>query len=205
MQIAFMGAAGTVTGSKYLLTFNGKRILLDCGMYQGYKELRLRNWALLPVDPKSIDAVILTHAHIDHTGYIPRLIKFGFKGNIHSTFGTKALCAILLPDSGHIAEEDAKRANKYGYTKHHPALPFYTKEEGLTAINQFVPHDFNQPYDLFEHFTFEFLPAGHIIGSAIVRIKFNNKTIVFTGNLGRPHDPVMNPPALITAANSDFS
>src|SRR3989338_6286300 len=126
MDITFLGATETVTGSKYLLHFQDKKILIDCGLYQGLKELRRRNWNKLPVQPSEIDAVILTHAHIDHSGYLPLLVKNGFKGPIYATSGTKELCALLLPDSGHLQEEDAFLANKYGFSKHHPALPLYT-------------------------------------------------------------------------------
>lgn len=142
MQITFLGATETVTGSKYLLTYKGKRILVDCGLFQGYKELRLRNWDKFPIEPAQLEAVILTHAHIDHTGYLPLLVKNGFKGKIYCTHGTKDLCSILLPDSGHIQEEDANRANQYGYSKHHPALPLYTEVDGRQALNHFVSLDF---------------------------------------------------------------
>lgn len=198
MQLTFLGATKTVTGSKYLLSVNSRKILIDCGMFQGFKELRLRNWDKLPVDPATIDAVILTHAHIDHSGYLPLLIKNGFKGKIYSTRGTKDLCAILLPDSGHIQEEDAFRANKYGYSKHKPALPLYTKEEGIRAIDQFYTLDFEKPYELFDSISLTLYPAGHIIGSSLVRLECEGKSILFTGDLGRPHHPVMKPPAVIT-------
>jgi metallo-beta-lactamase family protein len=128
MQITFLGAAQTVTGSKYLLSVDSKKILIDCGLFQGYKELRLRNWDKFFINPAEIDAVIITHAHIDHTGYLPLLVKNGFKGKIYASPGTKALCAILLPDSGYLQEEEARNANKFGYSKHKPALPLYTQE-----------------------------------------------------------------------------
>lgn len=134
MQITFLGATGTVTGSKYLIETRGKRILVDCGLFQGLKELRLRNWSSLPIDPRTIDAVLLTHAHIDHSGYLPLFVRSGFKGPIYCTEATADLCSILLPDSGHIHEEDAKRANRYGYTKHKPALPLYTEEDAYKAL-----------------------------------------------------------------------
>lgn len=201
MQLTFLGATNTVTGSKYLLTVNSKKILIDCGLFQGYKELRLRNWNKLPIDPHSIDAVVLTHAHIDHSGYLPLLVKNGFKGKIYCTQGTKDLCAILLPDSGHIQEEDAKRANKYAYSKHKPALPLYTREEAIRALDYFVPIEFNKSYSLFDSLTVEFLHAGHIIGASVIRLVSQGKSVVFTGDLGRPHDPLMKPPATITAAD----
>lgn len=201
MQITFLGATRTVTGSKYLITIGSKKILVDCGLFQGFKELRLRNWNQLPVDPHDIDAVILTHAHIDHSGYLPLLVKNGFAGNIYCTPGTKDLCTILLPDSGYLQAEDANRANKYGYSKHNPALPLYTMQDGIKALDQFVPLDFNDPLRLFDLLSFKFLPAGHIIGSALVYIEHNNKSIVFTGDLGRPHHPIMKPPAIFTKAD----
>jgi|SRR5579885_173873 metallo-beta-lactamase family protein len=198
MQITFLGAARTVTGSRYLISINNKKILVDCGLYQGHKELRLRNWTRLPVDPKSIDAVILTHAHIDHSGYIPVLIKNGFSGRIYCTQGTKDLCAILLPDCGHLEEEDANRANRYGYSKHKPALPLYTREDALRALDFFSPLTFDKPFPIVDGLIVTLLPAGHIIGSSIVRLTYNNKTIIFTGDLGRPHHPIHKPPAIIT-------
>lgn len=201
MQLTFLGATETVTGSKYLLTINSKKILIDCGLFQGYKELRLRNWQRLPIDPHHIDAVILTHAHIDHSGYLPLLVKNGFRGKIYCTQGTKDLCSILLPDSGHIQEEDANRANRYGYSKHKPALPLYTMEDGIRSLDQFYAINFEEPYQLFEALSFTFFPAGHIIGSSIVQLKHQNKSILFTGDLGRPHHIVMKPPAIITSAN----
>lgn len=197
MQLTFLGATETVTGSKYLITHGEKKVLIDCGLFQGYKDLRLRNWDKLPVDPQSIDAVILTHAHIDHTGYLPFLVKNGFKGKIFSSHATKALCSILLPDSGHLQEEEAKNANRYGYSKHKPALPLYTEEDARLALTRFEEVDFDNPYPLFDDFSFHFIRAGHIIGSAFVKIKQANTTILFTGDIGRPHDPVMRAPVTI--------
>lgn len=201
MKITFLGATKTVTGSKYLITIDSKKVLVDCGLFQGYKELRLRNWGKLPIDPHEIDAVILTHAHIDHSGYLPLLVKNGFKGNIYCTRGTKDLCAILLPDSGYLQEEDARRANKYGYSKHTPALPLYTMEDGILALDQFVTLNFNESLKLFDTLSVKFLPAGHIIGSSLVYLEHRNKSILFTGDLGRPNHPIMKPPANITSAD----
>lgn len=201
MKITFLGATKTVTGSKYLITIDSKKILVDCGLFQGYKELRLRNWNPLPIHPKDIDAVVLTHAHIDHSGYLPLLVKNGFKGHIYCTRGTKDLCAILLPDSGFLQEEDASRANRYGYSKHKPALPLYTMQDGIKALNQFVVVNFDSPLTLFDNLVLKFLPAGHIIGSSLVHLTYQNKTVLFTGDLGRPQHPVMKPPALVTSAD----
>ncbi|OGV50036.1 MAG: mRNA 3'-end processing factor [Legionellales bacterium RIFCSPHIGHO2_12_FULL_42_9] len=198
MKLAFLGATRTVTGSKYLLTVDSQKILVDCGLFQGHQELRQRNWAKFPVSPAEIDAVILTHAHIDHSGYLPRLIKNGFKGDIYCTHGTKELCAILLPDSGFLQEEDAYRANKYGYTKHRPALPLYTKDDGVRAINQFVPLDFRKPCKLSDSLSFTFLPAGHILGASMVQFHYHGKTVLFSGDLGRPHHLIMTPPTIVT-------
>ena len=197
MQIKFLGAVKTVTGSKYLLSFDGNNVLVDCGLFQGLKELRLRNWGPLPIDPRTIDAVLLTHAHIDHSGYLPLLIKNGFRGKIYCTEGTRDLCSILLPDSGHLQEEEAEFANKYGYSKHKPALPLYTLEDAKNALNYFEPLQFNTFTNIFDNFNFQFLSAGHIIGSSFIRIQYKNISVLFTGDMGRPNDPVMQPPTII--------
>ncbi|EKD92203.1 MAG: hypothetical protein ACD_29C00119G0002 [uncultured bacterium] len=197
MQITFLGATQTVTGSKYLLTVDSKKILIDCGLFQGYKELRLRNWDKFPINPADIDAVIITHAHIDHTGYLPLLVKNGFKGKIYTSPGTKALCAILLPDSGYLQEEEARNANKYGYSKHTPALPLYTQADARESLNYFEAVEFGVPHHLFGQFSFEFARAGHIIGASFIKIKNGKTSILFTGDIGRPHDPVMRPPSII--------
>ncbi len=201
MKISFLGAAKTVTGSKYLITVDSKKILIDCGLFQGHKALRLRNWNKLPINPQEIDAVILTHAHIDHTGYLPLLVKNGFKGKIYATHGTRDLCAILLPDSGFLQEEDANRANKYGYSKHKPALPLYTMRDGMRALDRFVTCHLNESFTLFDTLKVTLLPAGHILGSSLVYLEHNHKTVLFTGDLGRPDHPVMKPPATVTAAD----
>lgn len=200
MQLSFLGATGTVTGSKYLLTLGSKKVLVDCGLFQGYKELRLRNWNKLPINPTEIDAVVLTHAHIDHTGYLPLLAKNGFKGPIYSTAATKALCSILLPDSGHLQEEEAKYANKYGYSKHKPALPLYTKKDAENVLAQFTVMGFDTSYSLFDG-NLRFSRAGHILGSAFVQITYQDKSILFTGDMGRPQDDVMRAPAKIEATD----
>ena len=144
MKLTFLGATGTVTGSKYLLTSGTKKILVDCGLFQGYKQLRLRNWARLPVDPREIDAVVLTHAHIDHSSYLPLLIKSGFPGRVYSTHATRDLCAILLPDSGHLQQEEAEFANRHGFSKHSLAQPLYTEEDGKRALRAFTPVAFGR-------------------------------------------------------------
>ncbi|MEI8320790.1 MAG: MBL fold metallo-hydrolase [Alphaproteobacteria bacterium] len=194
MKISFLGAAGTVTGSKYLLEINDKKVLIDCGLFQGPREWRERNWEKLSIDPSKIDAVILTHAHLDHTGYLPVLVKNGFKGPIYSTPGTKELCAILLPDSGHIQEEDAFYANKHHFSRHTPALPLYTKEEAERIMGQFSTIPFDKSFKLDQDCSFVFSRAGHILGAACIRLTHGTKTIVFTGDMGRTHDPIMRDP-----------
>ncbi|MEB3702784.1 MBL fold metallo-hydrolase [Candidatus Bealeia paramacronuclearis] len=197
MEILFLGATKTVTGSKYLLTFGAQKILLDCGLFQGFKGLRLRNWDDLPVRPHDVESVILSHAHIDHSGYIPLLIQNGFRGPIYSTSGTKDLCAILLPDSGHLQEEEANFANRHNYSKHHPALPLYTREEAEDALKHFQTKPYDISFSPIPDLNVKFLKAGHIIGASIVRMNYKGTSIVFTGDLGRPNDIVMRPPALV--------
>jgi metallo-beta-lactamase family protein len=149
VSLTFLGAAGTVTGSKHLLEVDGWRILVDCGLFQGIKELRLRNWATLPIDPATIDAVILTHAHLDHCGYLPRLVAAGFRGRIFCTPATKELCSLVLTDAAHIQEEDAREANRHGYTKHSPALPLYTSTDAARALTQLQPVGYDRPVPIF--------------------------------------------------------
>src|SRR5437899_12686920 len=141
--LTFLGAAGTVTGSKHLLDFGDRRVLVDCGLFQGLKELRQRNWAALAVDPAAIDAVILTHAHLDHCGYLPRLVAQGFRGRIFCTPATRDLCTIVLPDSAHLQEEEARYANKHGYSKHRPSLPLYTELDAARTLTQLQPVGYN--------------------------------------------------------------
>lgn len=201
MKLSFLGAAGTVTGSKYLLSFGNKNILIDCGMYQGVKNQRRRNWQVPPFDPEKLDAVLLTHAHVDHSGYIPALIKSGYKGKIYATQGTKALCSILLPDAGHLLEEDARYANKKGFSKHKPALPLYTEEDGKAALSHFEAIKFDHSTDICPGLKVSFTPAGHILGAASLTLKAEGKTIVFSGDLGRQIDPVMYPPETLSQAD----
>lgn len=201
MQITFLGATQTVTGSKFLLTFEQHNVLIDCGLFQGLKELRLRNWEPFPINPKNIDAVILTHAHIDHSGYLPLLMRNGFKGKIYASPGTKDLCSILLPDSGHLLEEEAFYANLHGYSKHHPALPLYTQNDALNVLKQFFTIPFGKELNLFDNFNFKFRHAGHILGASFIEIKYKNKLLLFTGDMGRFQDPVMCAPENITEAD----
>ena len=192
--ITFLGGADTVTGSKYLIEHNRQRLLVDCGLFQGYKQLRLRNWTPLPVAPSQIDAVVLTHAHLDHSGYIPLLVKEGYQGAIHATPGTLDLCKILLPDSGHIQEEDASFANRHGFSKHAPALPLYTRQdavESLKALHAQRPGTWFEPI---RGWKARFQYAGHILGAASLLLEVAGRRILFSGDLGRPDDPLMNPP-----------
>jgi metallo-beta-lactamase family protein len=142
MQLTFLGGAGTVTGSKFAIAHDGHRLLIDCGLFHGFKSLRLKNWAPFPIAPQAIDAVVLTHAHLDHSGALPLLIKYGFKGKIFCSTAPPDLCSILLPDSGHLQEKDADFANRHGFSKHKPALPLYTEEDGRTAADRLTPIPF---------------------------------------------------------------
>ena len=191
--LSFLGGAGTVTGSKILLEAAGNKVLIDCGLFQGVKELRKRNWEPLPVNPADIDAVLLTHAHIDHSGYLPLLVKNGFHGKIYCTRATFELCQVLLPDSGYLQEEDAKRANLYRYSKHNPALSLYTEMDAKKCLKYFEIVNFHQDYDLF-NLRCRWNRAGHILGASWIEVHNGNKTFIFSGDLGRPDDPLMLAP-----------
>jgi metallo-beta-lactamase family protein len=206
MELTFLGATGTVTGSKYLLTSKtesgaSKRILIDCGLFQGLKQLRLRNWAVLPINPKNIQAVILTHAHIDHSGYLPLLVKNGFSGKVYCSEATRDLCEVLLLDSAHLQEEEARYANKGGFSKHNPALPLYTQEDAQNALALLTPVDYEKDIDLGDGLILKLFPSGHILGSAFVRIHNKKTSILFSGDIGRPHDVLMKAPATIKQAD----
>ena len=201
MRLTFLGATQTVTGSKFLLEAGNRRILIDCGLFQGLKELRLRNWAAPPVDPKSIDAIILTHAHIDHTGYLPRFVRQGFRGPVYATPATTDLAGILLPDSGHLQEEEARYRNKNHLSKHKPALPLYTVEDAEDALRLFRPVDYRTFQHLSTDLGFELLPAGHILGSSFVMVKEQGKSILFTGDIGRYDQPIILDPTAVSAAD----
>lgn len=195
MELTFLGATETVTGSKYLLETSGKRYMVDCGLFQGYKELRERNWKKLPIAPDSLDGVFLTHAHIDHSGYLPLLVKNGFRKKIYATHGTRDLCELLLPDSGYLQEEDARRANKYGYSKHSPAVPLYTMLDGKRALDYFHAVDYDEPVSLAGDVRLTLRQAGHILGASMAQVECEGKRILFTGDLGRPQDDILYPPA----------
>lgn len=201
MQLTFLGATNTVTGSKFLLKLDNKTIMIDCGLFQGLKELRLRNWIKFPIEPKLIDVVILTHAHIDHSGYLPVLMKNGFRGKVYCSHATKDLCTVLLPDSGFLQEEEAKNANKYGYSKHHPAVPLYTRADAEKTLELFHPLEFRKKYKLDNEASLTLIPAGHILGATFVQIKNYNETLLFSGDLGRPNDIIMHPPSIMQEAD----
>jgi metallo-beta-lactamase family protein len=193
-SLEFLGAAGTVTGSRYLVDANGTRILVDCGLFQGYKQLRDRNRAPFPVPPDSIHAVVLTHAHLDHSGFLPALVRDGFRGRVHCTAGTQDLCGLLLPDSAHLLEEEAKFAKAKGYSRHAEPEPLYTSSDAAAALRLFSTHGFDQEILLAERIRARFIPAGHLLGAAQVRIEIGDKSVHFSGDVGRPHDILMRPP-----------
>ncbi len=196
--LQFLGAAGTVTGSRYLLEAGGERLMIDCGLFQGEKELRLRNWNPFPV-------LVMTHAHLDHTGYIPRFIKEGFRGQILSTQATVDLAHLLLPDSGHLQEEDAAYANKKRFTKHEPALPLYTYEEAVKSLEFFRAADESKPVEVSSHFALRFFPAGHILGARSIEVTVREnegvRKVLFSGDLGRYQQLIIRQPSLPDGAD----
>ncbi|KWW38455.1 metallo-beta-lactamase family protein [Cupriavidus metallidurans] len=201
MHIQFLGATDTVTGSRFLLDTGEARVLIDCGLFQGYKALRLRNWDRFPISPDSLDAVVLTHAHIDHSGYLPLLVKRGYKGRVHCTTGTSELCGLLLPDSAHLAEEDANYANRKGYSRHQPALPLYTVADAMHALEYLKPAPYSKRVTIARGVEAEFHRAGHILGSSSVTIHAKGRRILFSGDLGPQDDMLMRPPEPPTAAD----
>jgi len=201
MELLFLGATDSVTGSKYVLVTGRRRVMVDCGLFQGYKALRLRNWDPLPIDPASLDAVILTHAHIDHSGYLPLLVRNGFRGTIFCTMGTAQLCGVLLPDSAALAEEDAAYANRKGFSRHHPAAPLYSGADAARALRRLEPKPFGTRFPVTADVDVEFHHAGHIIGAASATVYAGGQRIVFSGDLGRQQDIVMRPPEFIRQAD----
>ncbi len=195
MQLRFLGGTGTVTGSKHLVEHDGRRLLVDCGLFQGLKQLRLRNWSALPIPASSIDAVVLTHAHIDHSGFLPRLIELGFRGQVYATPATVELCHILLPDAGGLQEEEARYANRHGFSRHAPALPLYTKESALRALERFNVRKFDENFEPLSGFEVCFHHAGHILGAASLHLRCGGRSVLFSGDLGRSNDLLMRPPA----------
>lgn len=201
MKLTFFGGAGTVTGSKILLETDYKKILIDCGLFQGLKELRLKNWEALPIDINELDAVFLTHAHLDHCGYLPVLVKNGFPGKIYCTPATKDLTKIILLDSAKIQEEDARRANMRSYTKHSPAKPLYEVSDAEAVFGHFETVETDQWHQLDEHIQYKFINSGHILGSAFVLLKVDGKTTVFSGDIGRKEPIILHPYEYIEEAD----
>src|SRR5277367_5236314 len=197
-KITFLGAAGTVTGSKYLIEAEGKRLLVDCGLFEGTKDLKQRNWDRLTIDPSTIDWVLLTHAHIDHTGYLPRLMRYGFRGPIYSNLATRELCELLLPDSAHLQEEDARFAVKKNYSSHKPPLPLYTVAEAQAALAQFHDIPSNDRFAISPQFSVLPHDAGHILGATWLELTIteNGKQtlVVFSGDVGRYDQVILKDP-----------
>lgn len=201
LTLISLGGAGTVTGSKHLLASGRTRLLVDCGLFQGLKDLREKNWKPLPVKASGLSAVVLTHAHLDHSGYLPRLVKEGFRGPIFMSGATAAVAELILLDSAHIQERDAEAANRHGYSKHKPALPLYTVRDAERAIAQFVKVDFHAETQLPGGARLVLRRAGHILGAATADISWHKRRIVFSGDLGRYDDPVMRDPEAVPAAD----
>jgi metallo-beta-lactamase family protein len=199
--LTFLGAAGTVTGSKHLVRTQGAALLLDCGLFQGLKELRLRNWTAPPFAPSRLAAVVLSHAHVDHSGYLPVLVKHGFAGPVFCTPGTVDLLRVLLLDAAKLQEEEAAAANRYGYSKHHPALPLYTVEDAERAVRLAVSCRYGEPFEVTPGAEALFRRAGHILGSATVELGLGSDRLVFSGDLGRWDRPVLRDPELIAEAD----
>jgi metallo-beta-lactamase family protein len=193
-SLRFLGGTETVTGSRYLIELGQTRILVDCGLFQGFKNLRERNWKEFPVPADTIDYVILSHAHLDHSGYVPALVAQGFQGQVFVTSGTSELVQTLWPDSAHLLEEEAERSNRKGYTKHSPAKPLYSQSDVEHALARLSQVHFGKKIELTKAASFEFLHAGHILGAAQIRLEINGQSIHFTGDLGRDNDPLMLPP-----------
>lgn len=195
LKVHFLGASGTVTGSKFLLELPGLNILVDCGMFQGLKELRLMNWEQFPFPPAAIDLVLLTHGHLDHTGYLPRLVQSGFTGPVLGTAPTLAIAAIILQDSAKIHEEEAAKANEEEYTKHDPALPFYSLDDAEKALELFEAVEINKWIALDDGIKYRFQKNGHIIGAAFIELDINGNILVFSGDIGRKTDPLLETPS----------
>lgn len=199
-RLRFLGATGTVTGSRYLVETDTTRVLVDCGLFQGYKLLRERNRAPFPVPPVTIDAVFITHAHLDHTGYLPALVRNGFRGRVHTTRGTADLSRLILPDSGHLQEEEALFAQRHHFSRHARPAPLYTVQDAWSALERFHSHPFDTDVAVGD-ITARFLPAGHILGAAQIRLTVSDRLVHFTGDLGREDDALMRPPRVFSGAD----
>jgi len=199
--LGFLGAAGAVTGSKFLVEHEERRIMVDCGLFQGYKQLRLRNWKPLPVDPASLETVLLTHAHLDHSGFVPLLVKKGFAGPVRATPATIALATHLLRDAGFIQEKDAEFANRHGFSRHRPARPLYTRADAEQCLKSFEPVAFHSVIDVVPGIRARFTRAGHILGAASIRLEVGGRSIVFSGDLGNSGSATMAPPEPIPEAD----
>jgi len=200
VALSFLGGAGSVTGSRFLLTHAGRRVLVDCGLYQGARELRRRNWAPFPVPPSAIDHVVLTHCHLDHCGYLPALVRDGFRGPVWATEGTAALAEIVLKDSGYLNERDAEQAREGGWSRHEVPLPLYTADDAVRAAGLFRPVEFGAPVDLGEGMRLTASRAGHVLGSASMLVEIGGTSVLFSGDLGRTAHPVLRPRAEPPAA-----
>ena len=201
-RLTFLGACGTVTGSRYLLEAGGKTILVDCGLFQGGRELRARNWDPFPSDVSRIDAVLLTHAHIDHTGYLPRLVREGYAGPVYCTAPTQALLRYLLPDAGRLQQEEAAYANRKGYSRHAPAEPLFTEEDADRALALLSPLPFDAPSRVVPGLQLSFHRAGHILGAAFIRVQADGSSILFSGDVGRRDVPILKDPEPILGAGT---
>jgi metallo-beta-lactamase family protein len=204
--LQFIGAAGTVTGSKFVLEAGGNRLMVDCGLFQGLKELRLRNWEPLPIKPASLNCVALTHAHIDHSGYLPRLVRDGFHGPVYTTKGTADLLTVMLPDSARIQEEDADFANRHHFSKHKPALPLYNEADARRALKLVKGLNYGEEVKVGKFLRLSFVPAGHILGSGFVRATVSESgaeafTVLFSGDLGRYDEPILHDPSAVPEAD----
>jgi metallo-beta-lactamase family protein len=194
VRLSFLGAAGTVTGSRFLVEHAGSRLLVDCGLFQGVKNVRQRNWAPFPVEPGSIAGVVVTHAHIDHSGFLPVLVRDGYAGPVRCTPATAELVELLLPDSAYLQEEDAKLANRAGYSTHRPALPLYSREDARAALDRLAALELGEPWEV-GPFSVRLAPAGHLLGAAGVTVSAAGVTVHFSGDLGRPDDLLVYAPA----------
>lgn len=201
MRITFLGAAGTVTGSKYLLEHGSQHVLVDCGLFQGYKQLRLHNRDPFQLPVSALDAIVLTHAHLDHSGYLPVLVRNGYRGPVYATPATCELVKILLLDSGRLQEEETEFANRHGVSKHHPALPLYTEQDASQALKLLCPVELHRSVKILPDMTILFRGAGHILGAATVEVKADGLALVFSGDLGRPDDPLLLAPERVEQAD----